>query len=58
MIYLNWQGPAGRETLDELDPADFKTYRELLAESRRLISEYALAGMAVYSSSRACKGWR
>lgn len=58
MIYINWQGPAGRETVDELDSADFKTYREMLAESRRLIREYQIAGMDVYASSRMCANWR
>lgn len=57
MIYINWQGPAGRETVDQLDPHEFKTYRELMTAARRLIAEYQLAGMDVYSSSRKCKGW-
>lgn len=57
MIYINFQGPAGRETVDELDSKDFKTYREYLKEARRLVSEYQLAGMDVYASSRKCKNW-
>ncbi|WP_370193839.1 MULTISPECIES: hypothetical protein [Aurantimonas] len=62
-IYLNWKGPAGRETIDEVDRATFGEGREgfkaCRAEVRRLIDEYALAGMpGVYSSSRPCANWR
>lgn len=57
--FLNWRGPQGRETVDELSPADFETRAAFRAEQRRLAGEYALAGMAgVYWSSRPCKGWR
>lgn len=59
--FLNWRGPAGRETVDELRREDFpagrdgaKAFRKELA---RLCREYALAGMAVYPSRRACAGW-
>lgn len=59
MIYLNWRGPCGRETVDELNRADFPTPRAFRAELSRLIPEYAMAGMGgVYSSSRPCGGWR
>ena len=57
-VYLNWKGPAGLETVDELSESDFATYREFCAERKRLINEYALAGMDVYRSSRACKAWK
>lgn len=60
-IFFNWRGPQGRETVDELSRKDFPAGREgrraFRAEARRLASEYALAGMAVYQSSRACKAW-
>lgn len=59
-IYLNWQGPDGRETVDEFTrgsddaPSGFREFREYV---RRMVAEYHTAGMAVYRSSRACKGW-
>lgn len=59
--FLNWRGPAGRETVDELRREDFPAGREgakaFRLELARLCSEYALAGMAVYPSSRPCAGW-
>lgn len=56
--YLNWKAPQGRETIDELSPADFPTRQAFRLELRRLISEYHLAGMACYSSSRPCANWK
>lgn len=55
--YFNYRGGCGRETVDELDPADFPTRKAFRDERDRLQSEYALAGMAVHTSSRACAGW-
>lgn len=40
--YLNWNG----ETIDELDSADFSTFREYTTEKKRLLGEYELAGMS------------
>jgi len=57
-VYLNWKGPDGLETVDELSESDFATYREFAAERKRLIAEYAMAGMDVYRSSRACNAWK
>lgn len=58
VIYLNWKGPQGRETVDELDRADFASARDMRREVSRLISEYAMAGMGgVYSSCRKCQNW-
>lgn len=57
--FLNWRGPCGRETIDQLDSSDFPTRAAYRAEQSRLAGEYALAGMAgAYWSSRPCKGWR
>lgn len=56
-VYLNWKGPQGRETVDQIDLADFTNAREMRAEVRRLIDEYKLCRMDVYSSSRPCAGW-
>ena len=55
--YFNFRGQQGRETVDELDPADFPDRKAVAFHRDRLQSEYALAGMAVYTSSRACAGW-
>lgn len=56
--YLNWRGPQGRETIDQLDSADFADWKAARAERSRLAHEYALAGMGgAYWSSRPCKGW-
>lgn len=56
--YLNWKGPQGRETIDELDCGDFPDRRAYRAEKARLRSEYAMAGMSgAYWSSRPCAGW-
>ena len=57
IVYLNWNGPQGRETIDELCRADFEQTITFQAELRRLKAEYALAGMHVYVSSRACANW-
>ncbi len=59
--FLNWRGPQGRETVDELSRGDFAPGREgaaaFRAELARLVSEYHLCGMAVYTSGRACGNW-
>jgi hypothetical protein len=59
-IYLNWKGPQGRETVDEVshDPEHWPTARAMRAEARRLVSEYAMCGMNVYTSSRPCSNWK
>lgn len=58
-IFLNWKGPQGRETVDcvEHDPRYWPDARAMRKEAARLCGEYAVAGMAVYTSSRPCKGW-
>lgn len=54
--FLNWNGPDGLETIDELDTAEFKKPGH---EQARLKEEYAMAGMGgAYWSARPCKGWR
>ena len=57
MRYLNFKSVYGVETIDELNPKDFITFKEFRIELRRLISEYNLAGMNVYSSQRCSKDW-
>lgn len=58
-IFLNWKGPQGRETVDEVqqDMQHWPDARAMRKEAQRLAREYAMAGMAVYLSSRPCKGW-
>ena len=53
--YLNWQ----RETIDELDSAEFATMRDFRREMSRLLLEYSTAGMpGAYWSQRPFGGWK
>lgn len=56
--YLNYKSNYGIETIDEICRSDFKTYKEYRKELSRLVSEYSIAGMNVYISSRSTKEWR
>ena len=58
MKYFNLKTNYGVETVDQLSEKDFLTYKDFLKEFRRLLSEYRLAGMPVYSSNRSTKDWR
>lgn len=53
--YLNLKTNCGIETIDELDSNDFKTFKEFKIELKRLINEYHISGMNVYSSQRKVK---
>ena len=55
--YLNMRSNYGVETVDELSTEDFETKKAFRAEINRLVSEYHLAGMPVYASSRCAKDW-
>ncbi len=57
MKYLNIKTSHGVETVDQLELKDFKTRKEFRAELNRLVSEYHMAGMNVYISSRCDKTW-
>jgi hypothetical protein len=57
MKYFNLKKNQGTETVDEINRKDFKTFKEYKLELRRLLSEYRLAGMNVYTSQKPCKGW-
>ena len=57
MKYLNIKSHYGTETVDQLDPKDFTSYKEFRQELRRLLNEYHLSGMNVYISSRPDKTW-
>ena len=56
--YLNMKTSYGVETVDQLDSEDFTNNREFRKELKRLINEYRLSGMIVYSSSRCDKSWK
>lgn len=58
MKYLNIKSHYGVETVDELNPKDFASFKDFRIELRRLVSEYQLSGMNVYVSSRCDKTWR
>jgi len=59
MIYFNLRSKSyGVETVDELDPKDFKTKEEAEKEVERLLEEYRKSGMPVYRSSRCTKEWK
>lgn len=61
VMYINWKGPQGRETIDEVRREHFRqmSWREFRAECRRLIGEYAMCGMGgAYLSSRCCANWK
>ena len=55
--YLNMKSAHGVETVDELDAKDFENFKAFRSELKRLINEYRICGMSVYSSQRCTKGW-
>ena len=57
MKYFNIKTSYGVETIDQLDAKDFNSYKDYIAELRRLKNEYRLAGMNIYISQRATKEW-
>jgi hypothetical protein len=58
MIYINLKTCYGVETVDQLSQKDFSAYKDFIKELKRILYEYRLTGMAVYSSSRCTKDWR
>lgn len=57
MKYFNIKTTYGVETIDQLDTKDFNSYKDYIAELRRLKNEYKLVGMNVYLSQKATKEW-
>lgn len=56
--YINTKFDNQTETLDELNQADYSTYKEFKQELKRLVHEYTISGNgSPWVSSRACKGW-
>ena len=58
MIYFNIKTIYGIETIDHLEKEDFNSYSEYKQEIKRLINEYYLCKMYVYTSSRSTKEYR
>lgn len=58
MKYYNMKSVYGTETIDEINPKDYISYKEYRKELIRLRNEYRLCGMDVYISSRSTKDWR
>jgi len=58
VVYLNWKGKYGLETIDEFSPEPGQTWKDFNKYLSKMISEYSLCGMSVYRSSRACKNWK
>lgn len=56
-VYLNWDGPQGKETVDEFTPEPGQRIGDFWRYIRQMAAEYRLSGMAVYSSRRPCKDW-
>lgn len=57
MTYFNLRTSYGVETVDQLNRHDFPTWKAFRAEVRRLVAEYHLCGMAVYTSQRPTREW-
>lgn len=58
IIYFNLRAYGYRETVDQIDTRDFPSRKAFRIECKRLVSEYHMAGMPVYLSSRCCKNWK
>jgi len=58
VTYFNIKTNYGVETVDQISDNDFASYKEFIAEKKRLLKEYHLSGMNVYLSFRCTKEWR
>jgi hypothetical protein len=56
--YFNIKGNYGVETVDEINSAEFKTFKEFKTELNRLFKEYQISGFSVYISQKADKSWK
>lgn len=57
-IYLNMKTNSGVETVDEFTKEEKQTNKEFRAYVSEMVSNYHLAGMNVYRSSRCTKDWK
>jgi hypothetical protein len=55
--YFNIKGNYGVETVDEINSAEFKTFKEFKIELKRLFKEYQISGFNVYISQKSDKSW-
>lgn len=58
MIYFNIKTQGLIETIDEINPKDFSTYKAFIKEKKRLLKEYHIAGISTYSSQRCTNEWK
>jgi len=54
-IFLNWKSGYGTETVDQFTQEPGQTLKEFREYVNKMIKEYHLAGMSVYTSQRECK---
>ena len=59
IAYMQRRDSDGVETVDELNPQDFATWRAFSDEKKRLASEYNLSDFSAdyYFSQRATQDW-
>lgn len=58
MTYFNIKTNNGVETVDQISNKDFTSYKEFIAEKKRLLKEYHFCRMNVYLSFRCTKEWK
>lgn len=58
MIYLNLKTSQGRETVDQFEKSEDQSPKEFRKYIRSMVSEYRMAGMNVYQSSRMYANWK
>lgn len=57
-IYLNMKTSQGIETVDEFSREQNQSTKEFKQYVNQMVSEYHLAGMNVYRSSRSTNDWK
>ncbi len=57
-VYLNMKGCYGIETVDEFTREPEQSPKEFRQYVSKMVSEYHLAGMPVYKSSRCTNDWK
>lgn len=55
--YINTKTNYGVETVDHIERDNFHTFSAYKKEVRRLIKEYTLSGLSVYTSQRKSKDY-
>jgi hypothetical protein len=57
-IFLNMKTSQGIETVDEFTKEPSQTPKDFRLYVKSMITEYCIAGMCVYKSSRSTNEWR